>query len=338
MKQFPAEAIRLGESLVQRRVPLAEAVAALGLLEESIHALFPHDSQKWPAAFGKLSHLRIIYLTTAYFGSPAALAGEQIDAQERAAASLPPSRRARFGGPVGASRPMRALYQRIETAGQLRDTVLIQGESGTGKALAARAIHQCGPHERRQFVAIDCAALPRNLIDSELFGHCCKSVDGGDDECLGVLRAAEGGTAFIDEIEEIESATRSGLLGAITGQKVRPVGAMREQLLDVRVIISVSSNRLEPTAWRRSREELCERLQAFVIEVPPLRERREDIPMLVEHFIALFNRRFNHSVAGVMPAALQALVDYSWPGNVRELFDVIESALQLVRRADHIAR
>ncbi|MGO9060522.1 MAG: sigma 54-interacting transcriptional regulator [Candidatus Binataceae bacterium] len=324
--KFASEVIGLGELLVERRVPLIEAVASLGLLCESAHAVSPGNSSLPAAiytAFGKLSYVQVMLLTTAYFSSQAALAGERIAALERRAARLAANRRTRFNGLVGASPPMRELYQRIEAAGQ---TVLILGESGAGKGLVARAIHESGPREHRQFVALNCAAFPKDLIESELFGYTRDALYGAGGECLGIFRAADGGTVFVDEITEVEAETQRKLLRAIVGRTVLPVGSSREQPVDVRVIASVNSNPLEAIARGGLHQELYDRLQASVIEIPPLRERRDDIPLLVEHFIARCNQSFDGAVLGVSPEALQAMMEHSWPGNVRELSDVIESA------------
>jgi len=327
--KFASDVIALGELLVERRVPLGEAVASLGLFEPSAHAVFPRNpapSASTYATFGKLTYAQVMLLTTAYFSSPAALAGERIAALDRGAARLAAERRTRFSGLVGASPRMRELYQRIQAAGQTRGPVLILGESGTGKGLVARAIHESGPRERRSFVALNCAAFPQELIESELFGYQRDTLDRAGGECLGIFRAADGGTVFVDEITQIDAETQRKLLCAIAGRSVRPVGSMREQAVDVRVIASANSNPLEALARGALHPELYERLEASVIEIPPLRERRDDIPLLVEHFIARSNQSFDGAVLGIRPEALQAMMEHSWPGNVRELSDVIESA------------
>lgn len=328
--EFASETIGLGEMLVEQRMPLEEAVASFGLFEESVRTLSAGDpSLSAAATFGKLGYALITYLTTAYFDSQAAFVGERIAARERKAACLPPDGRTHFNGLVGASAPMRELYQRIEAAGQTRDTVLIVGESGTGKGLIARAIHECSSRASGPFVGLRCAGFPKELMESELFGYKRQTLDGGESECLGLLRSASGGTVFIDELSEMDEATRHKVLSAIAEQRVRPAGSASEQLLDARTIVSASSSPLGPTARHGLRRGVNARLEAFVIEVPPLRERPEDIPLLVDHFVAQFNRRCGRSVLGVKPEALQAMTEHSWPGNVRELSEVIENACGL---------
>lgn len=327
--KFASDVIALGELLVERRVPLAEAVASLGLFEPSVHAVFPGNpapSAGTDATLGKLTYVQVILLTTAYFSSPAALTGERIAALDRGAAGLAAERRTRFNGLVGASPRMRELYQRIQAAGQTCGPVLILGESGTGKGLVARAIHESGPRERRSFVALNCAAFPKDLIESELFGYQRDALDRAGGECLGIFRAADGGTVFVDEITQIDAQTQRKLLCAIAGRSVRPVGSMREQAVDVRVIASTKSDPREAIARGTLHPELYQRLRDWVIEIPPLRERRDDIPLLVEHFIARCNQSFDGAVLGIRPEALRAMMEHSWPGNVRELCDAIESA------------
>src|SRR5581483_260052 len=216
----------------------------------------------------------------------------------------------------------------IEAAGSVRGTILIVGESGTGKELVARAIHECSRTPGAPFVALNCAAIPRDLIESELFGYKRGAFSGAAVDYPGLFRAAEGGTLFLDETTEMSPATQSKLLRALQERTVRPVGSTHEVPFDVRVI--ASTNR-DPQAASRSgqlREDLYYRLEVNVIEVPPLRERLADIPLLVEHFIALFNRRLARPtpVNGIEPQALEAMRRYSWPGNVRELSNAIESA------------
>jgi len=223
----------------------------------------------------------------------------------------------------------------------VRGTVLIVGESGTGKELVARALHECSRTPTAPFVALNCAAIPRDLIESELFGYKRGAFSGAAIDYPGLFRAAEGGTLFLDEITEMSAATQSKLLRALQERTVRPVGSTREVPFDVRVV--ASSNRDPQTAVSEGhlREDLYYRLQVNLIEVPPLRERLEDLPLLADHFIALFNRRTMRAapIIGVEPQALEAMSRYSWPGNVRELSNAIESAFtfgesNMVHRAD----
>ncbi len=328
-EEFVIRMRQIGVWLAERRVPFAEVVASMHLFEESAIRSFPPGVD--PAAyrlFDKLSHCRIIAIAEAYFRHQAALAAARIQSLEKEATRLPGEARTSFHGLVGATPAMRRLYERIEAAGSVRGTILIVGESGTGKELVARAIHECSRTPGAPFVALNCAAIPRDLIESELFGYKRGAFSGAAVDYPGLFRAAEGGTLFLDEITEMSPATQSKLLRALQERTVRPVGSTHEVPFDVRVI--ASTNR-DPQAASRSgqlREDLYYRLEVNVIEVPPLRERLADIPLLVEHFIALFNRRLARAtpVAGVEAQALEAMRRYSWPGNVRELSNAIESA------------
>jgi transcriptional regulator with PAS, ATPase and Fis domain len=224
---------------------------------------------------------------------------------------------------------MLALYRRIEAASRTTGTVLILGESGTGKELVAHALHESGPRGQRPFVAFNCAAIPKDLIESELFGYKRGAFSGANTEYSGLFRAAEGGTLFLDEITEMGAETQSKLLRAIQERAVRPVGATNETPVDVRLI--ASTNR-DPEAAVRSnvlREDLYYRLQANVLRVPPLRERLEDLPLLIEYFISVLNQRLGRSIGteGVEQPALAAMSAHNWPGNVRELANAIESAI-----------
>jgi two-component system, NtrC family, response regulator AtoC len=240
-----------------------------------------------------------------------------------AIASVP---RDRFHGLVGASAGMRQLYRRIEAAAASKGNLLIVGESGTGKELVARAIHECGPRKDRAFVALSCAALPKDLIESELFGYKRGAFSGATAEHLGLFRAAEGGTVLLDEITEMSAETQSKLLRAIQERAIRPIGSTREQPIDVRVIASTNRDPETAVAEGYLREDLYYRLQACLLTLPPLRERREDIPLLVRHFIDIFNEDMRRTFEGIEQQALDAMLKYRWPGNVRELCNTLEGA------------
>jgi len=326
--KFAAEVSQLGEVLAQRRMPLGEVIASLQLFKNTVRRVFPDEQTAvWlPMAFDKLSHVKIILLVSAYFRSDAATAGEKSAALEREAAYLPAAEKARFQGLVGATAAMRALYQRIEAAAATRGNLLIVGESGTGKELVARAVHKCGVRADRPFVALNCAALPKDLIESELFGYKRGAFSGATTESLGLFRAADGGTLFLDEITEMSADTQCKLLRAIQERAIRPVGSTREQPVDVRIIASTNRDPQAAVADGRLRQDLYYRLQAALIAVPPLRERSEDIQLLVDHFICMFNQNLGRTVAGIEQEALDRLLEYEWPGNVRELSNVVEGA------------
>ena len=246
--------------------------------------------------FDRLSHIRIMLIADSYVRSQSAIAGARLHAMEREASKIAPEKRERFHGIVGSSPPMRELYRRIQAAGQTRGTVLIVGESGTGKELVARAIHESGPNPNAPFVALNCAALPRDLIESELFGYKRGAFSGANTEYLGLFRAAESGTLFLDEITEMSAETQSKLLRALQEHKVRPVGATSEVHVDTRMIASTNRDPEEAVQRGFLRNDLYYRLQAAVLRMPPLRERLEDIKPLAEHFIDFFNEKFPRKV------------------------------------------
>ena len=336
MDRFAADISRIGAQLAERGVPFSELIVSIHLFEESAAAAFPSFPPLMPRtyqAFDKLSHIRMIVLADTYFRSKAAVSGARILALEREAGAMPNQLRSRFHGMVGASAAMRHLYDRVEAAGVTRGTILIVGESGSGKELVARAIHECGPQPAVPFVALNCAAIPKDLIESELFGYKRGAFSGANAEYLGLFRAAEGGTLFLDEVTEMSADTQSKLLRAIQERTVRPVGSTKEVAVDVRLIASTNRDPHKAVEDGRLRPDLYYRLQAGVIQVPPLREHREDVALLVEHLIELFNAREMRTVAvtGVEDEAIEAMRGYSWPGNVRELANAIETAFTFSR-------
>jgi transcriptional regulator with PAS, ATPase and Fis domain len=342
MDRYALDTIRTGEMLCERHVPFSEVIASLHLYEESAHTVFPEALPvEIYTTFDKLSHVRMILLADAYFRSAAAISGARIESLEREARRLPREARRSYHGLVGSSAPMRRLYERIEAAAATRGTVLIVGESGTGKELVARAICEAGPHAGAPFVALNCAAIPKDLIESELFGYKRGAFSGANADYLGLFRAAEDGTLFLDEVTEMSAETQSKLLRAVQERTVRPVGSTREIGVDVRLIASTNRDPEQAVRDGQLRPDLYYRLQASVLHVPPLRERADDIPALVEHFIAFMNEKLRPQVAvhGIEPQALDAMRAYAWPGNVRELSNAIEGAFTfgrspLIRLAD----
>ena len=331
MDGYARAILKLGEELAEHHVPLQEIIASLHLFEEAAQTVFPQDPSPPTAVynkFDKLSHIRIILLVDSYSRSQWASVATRIHALELEAKYLPPEERTRFHGLVGKSPAMRELYGRIEAVGRARAIVLVVGESGTGKELVARAVHECGPNLNSPFVPLNCAALPKELIESELFGYKRGAFSGATSEYLGLFRAADGGTLFLDEITEMNPDTQSKLLRAIQERKVRPVGSSSEVSVNVRVIASTNRDPEQALQEGRFRQDLYYRLQASILRVPPLRERIEEVPLLIQHFIDLFNQKLVRptQVAGIEAHALQALCDYKWPGNVRELSNAIEAA------------
>jgi two-component system response regulator HydG len=228
---------------------------------------------------------------------------------------------------IGSSARMRALERTIHGLRNNESHVLIQGESGTGKELVARAIHASSPRAHATFAPVDCGALPESIIESELFGHERGAFTGATGS-EGLFRTADGGTLFLDEIGEVPASVQAKLLRALQEKEVRPVGASASLPVDIRVV-SATHRDLEAMVEQGDfRADLFYRLHVVRIEIPPLRERREDIPLLVHHFLAEYGGE-KPRVEGIEDAALEMLVEADWPGNVRELENVIESALAL---------
>jgi transcriptional regulator with PAS, ATPase and Fis domain len=336
LDRFVADVRRIGEMLAERGVPFSELIVSMHLFEESAATAFPLLPPPLPRiyqAFDKLSHIRMIALADTYFRSRNAVSSARIQAMEREAGTLPLAKRSHFHGLVGASAAMHRLYERIEAAGSTRGTILIVGESGTGKELVARAIHECGRNSGAPLIALNCAAIPKDLIESEVFGYKRGAFSGANVEYLGLFRAAEGGTLFLDEVTEMSPATQSKLLRAIQERAVRPVGSTREIPVEVRLVASTNRDPEEAVRNGQLRHDLYYRLQAGVISIPPLCDRLEDVPLLAEHFVDLFNARQTRltPVSGIDEAALRALCQYRWPGNVRELSNAIEGAFTFGR-------
>jgi DNA-binding NtrC family response regulator len=231
-----------------------------------------------------------------------------------------------FGSLVGNSPEMRKMYQVIEQAAPTGASVLITGESGTGKELVAQTIHQLSPRVLNPFVAINCAAIPETLLESEIFGHEKGAFTGAADRRAGCFELADHGTLFLDEIGEMTPATQVKLLRVLQERTFRRLGGRQEQSVDVRVIAATNANPAEAVQKGKLREDLYYRLNVFGIKLPPLRDRKDDLPLLVQSFINEFNARNQRSIAGVDHQAMGILEHYQWPGNVRELRNVIERA------------
>ena len=242
---------------------------------------------------------------------------------------------------IGNSPAMQEVHNLIDAVAGTDMTVLIQGESGVGKELVAKTVHERSNRSKRNFVAVDCCTLPEKLFESELFGHERGAFTGADRQKKGLIEGAEGGSLFLDEIGEIELAVQAKLLRVIETGMFRRVGGTRDLRANVRIVAATNCD-LEIASREGSfRSDLYYRLSAYIITVPPLRERREDIPGLVEHFVCNrdFSRRINTTVSR---SAMRALLAYNWPGNVRELKNAIERAIILSRqtrkiRPEHLA-
>jgi DNA-binding NtrC family response regulator len=228
---------------------------------------------------------------------------------------------------IGQSPGMRALERTIHSLRHNESQVLLHGESGTGKELVARAIHAASPRADGPFVPVDCGALPESIIESELFGH-EKGAFTGATGARGLFRMAKGGTLFLDEIGEISSTVQAKLLRALQEKEIRSVGASRSEVIDIRVVAATHRDLERLVSEDRFRQDLFYRLNVVRVEIPPLRDRREDIPLLAHHFIAKHHSERSR-VAGIEDTALAILMESDWPGNVRELENVIESAMAL---------
>jgi DNA-binding NtrC family response regulator len=234
--------------------------------------------------------------------------------------------RGTFGRLVGASLEMRKIYQVIEQAAPTSASVLVHGESGTGKELVAQTLHQLSPRVSQPFVPLNCAAIPDTLLESELFGHEKGAFTGAIARRAGAFELAHKGTLFLDEIAEMTPVTQAKLLRVLQERSFRALGATREQTVDIRVVAATNADPQEAVRQGRLREDLFYRLHVFAIELPPLRDRKDDIPLLAQAFIREFNERNNRNVAGVSDAAMRLLERYHWPGNVRELRNAMERA------------
>jgi DNA-binding NtrC family response regulator len=234
-----------------------------------------------------------------------------------------------FGEFVGNSKAMQEVYDLIQSLSTSDASAIITGESGTGKELAARTIHQLSRRAEGPFIAVNSAAIPESLIESEVFGHEKGAFTGAVGVRQGCFELADGGTLFLDEIGEMPSSLQPKLLRVLEDGKVRRLGGKQEFAFDVRVIAATNTEPRNAILEGKLREDLYYRLTVFTIALPPLRDRKEDIPLLAQHFIGQFNRKHNGEVQALRDDAMEMLMAYSWPGNVREFRNVMERALIL---------
>jgi len=230
---------------------------------------------------------------------------------------------------IGRSNSMQKIYALVERISDSSSNVFITGESGTGKELVARAIHYNGVRKDGPFIAVNCAAIPETLLESELFGYRKGAFTDAKTDKKGLMFEANTGTLFLDEITEMPNTLQAKLLRVMEEREVRPLGDTRSYPIDVRIISTTNRDIQFVFEKGRFREDLYYRLKVIDIELPPLRERREDIPLLIQHFIDKFNVNLKKRVSGVSEETLKLLLNYSWPGNVRELENAIERAMNL---------
>ncbi len=234
-----------------------------------------------------------------------------------------------FENIIGKSKQMKSIFLLIDKIAPLDTTILITGESGTGKDLIAKAIHYRSLRREGPLVAINCASIPENLLESELFGYKRGAFTGAITNKIGLFQEANGGTLFLDEIGEMPQGLQAKLLRVLQDKKVRPLGGTQEREVNVRIIAATNHNLEKMVEEGNFREDLFYRLNVINIEIPPLRKRKEDIPLLVNHFIEKVNKKLNKNIKGVSPELLELFFLYDWPGNVRELENIVERLMIL---------
>jgi chemotaxis protein methyltransferase CheR len=230
---------------------------------------------------------------------------------------------------IGESNELKYVLYRIEQIAQNDTTVLIQGETGTGKELVARAVHESSARNARPMIKVNCAALSPELIESELFGHEKGAFTGAISKKIGRFEIAHNGTLFLDEISELSMGLQSKLLRAIEYGEIERVGSSKSIKLDVRILTATNRDLEAEVEAGKFRKDLFYRINVYPISIPPLRKRKDDIPILIDHFIRLYNKRLGKAIERIPQSVVEALVDYDWPGNVRELQNIIERSMLL---------
>lgn len=230
---------------------------------------------------------------------------------------------------IGESKEMQKVYQRITRVATTTSTVLITGESGTGKELTARAIHENSPRKEKPFVAVDCSSLAETLLESELFGHVKGSFTGAVQAKTGLFKVADGGVLFLDEVSNISLSTQAKLLRVLQERKITPIGGTQPVPIDIHLVAATNRNLRTMANEGTFREDLFFRLNIIPIELPPLRDRKQDIPVLIRHFLKKYTVEIGKQIRGVAPDVMAFLENYSFPGNVRELENMIERAVVL---------
>lgn len=295
-----------------------EIVGAVYLDSKRSRRAFTEESQKFLTVFGTLAAI-------ALENAKKFLALRQENERLKEEVSLTQ----RFSGIVGESKAWQRVLTFVERVSQTAASVLITGESGTGKELIARAIHDHGPRSHKKFVAINCSAIPENLLESELFGYKRGAFTGAHTDKAGLFELADGGTLFLDEISELPLSLQSKLLRIVQERELRRVGELESRKVDVRLIAATNKNLAEEVKRGTFREDLFFRLNVVTIHLPPLRERRDDIPLLARYFFQKACETHKRHLETIEPQAMKKLLLHSWPGNVRELQNVLERAVVL---------
>jgi two-component system response regulator HydG len=229
-----------------------------------------------------------------------------------------------FSNIIGKSPKMRELFETLSMVAPTEATVLLLGESGTGKEIIANAIHENSPRREKPYVKVNCAALPETLLESELFGHEKGAFTGAIDKKKGRFERADGGTIFLDEIGEMSLPTQTKILRVLQEREFEPVGGTKTIKVDVRIIAATNKHLEEEVSKGRFREDLYYRINVVPITIPPLRERREDIPLLAEHFLRIYSEKNRRTIRGLGQGVMQGFIQYNWPGNVREIENIVE--------------
>ena len=257
------------------------------------------------------------------------LQGRQLQRENQILRQELSQRPAAYKNIIGSSEPMQKVYSVMEKVTPSKSNILITGESGTGKGLVAQAIHESGPRKDKPFIAINCGAIPENLLESELFGHKKGAFTSAVEDKKGLITMANSGTLFLDEIGELPPTLQVKLLHVIQSKELTPVGDTRVITVDVRVIAATNADLTQRVKDGRFREDLFYRLNVIEIHMPSLRERRDDIPVLLKHYLQIFAKEAEKNIKDIDYEAMQALLAYDWPGNIRELRNTIERATVL---------
>ncbi len=307
-------------------VPLWKGEDILGVLQVDNRDAPAMFDRRDVEALGVLAHGASLAIANARLIQKLTLAEEQLRKENQ---FLRGRERSRTGELriVGESRRMEQVLQQLGKVVDTRVTVLVEGETGTGKELFASAIHYRSQRRDKLFVAQNCAAFPENLLESELFGHKRGAFTGATEEKKGLFEIADGGTLFLDEVGEMPLALQAKLLRVLQEGEIRAIGATAPRRVNVRIVAATNRNLEKEVAEGRFREDLYYRLKVFPIRVPPLRERREDVPLLAAHFLERYTREFGREIAGFTQPALELLRAYDWPGNVRELENEVQRAV-----------
>ncbi len=307
-------------------VPLWKGDDILGVLQVDNRDAPAMFDRRDVEALGVLAHGASLAIANARLIQRLTLAEEQLRRENQFLRGRERSRKSELRI-VGDSRRMAQVLQQLDKVVDTRVTVLVEGETGTGKELFASAIHYRSQRRDKLFVAQNCAAFPENLLESELFGHKRGAFTGATEEKKGLFEIADGGTLFLDEVGEMPLALQAKLLRVLQEGEIRAVGAVAPRRVNVRIVAATNRNLEKEVAEGRFREDLYYRLKVFPIRVPPLRERREDVPLLAAHFLERYTREFGREIAGFTQAALESLQAYTWPGNVRELENEVQRAV-----------